>query len=399
MSAKVVYFASAKGGAGKTVVAATIGAFLAALGKRVLLIDADAATNGLTLLYIKEVLAQAGQLPSEQQPPLGLFEGDEAAAKVSHVQILQGVDIVPATYQFVNTEGRAPGLFQERLALTLNRCRKDYDYIFLDAQAGADVYASIAMNKKTSDVVVLVSEYDPMSAAGIERLKGLMRDDLTYARTWVLLNKILPEFAKNFSDFLEVARYLSPIPWDADVVRAYARSSLALDTENGNSFTLAVMQTVRSLFGEEIESDIKNWTKTRAEAIRQPIQAQYSDLERELAAIMQASAREQFARRTREVWQRMTLVVLGAATAATLGLRFGLFERVSWLAIVEVAVVIVALGSVFSLFRGLGISSVKADIERAKIERRREVVETTLRKLEALRAAEPESLLRERKGV
>jgi len=59
----------------------------------------------------------------------------------------------------------------------------------------------------------------------------------------------------------------------------------------------------------------------------------------------------------------------------------------------------VALGSVFSLFRGLGISSVKADIERAKIERRREVVETTLRKLEALRAAEPESLLRERKGV
>ena len=52
MSANVICFASAKGGAGKTVVTATVGTFLAALGKRVLIIDTDAATNGLTLFYI-----------------------------------------------------------------------------------------------------------------------------------------------------------------------------------------------------------------------------------------------------------------------------------------------------------------------------------------------------------
>ena len=54
MSARVICFASAKGGSGKTVITATIGSFLAALGKRVLLIDTDAATNGLTLLISRK---------------------------------------------------------------------------------------------------------------------------------------------------------------------------------------------------------------------------------------------------------------------------------------------------------------------------------------------------------
>ena len=74
MSAKVLCFASAKGGSGKTVITATIGAFLSALGKRVLLVDADAATNGLTLLYIKEVLLRQGKTSDES--PEGLFEGN-----------------------------------------------------------------------------------------------------------------------------------------------------------------------------------------------------------------------------------------------------------------------------------------------------------------------------------
>jgi MinD-like ATPase involved in chromosome partitioning or flagellar assembly len=201
----------------------------------------------------------------------------------------------------MNTEVYQPEQLLSRLVRTLENRKADFDFILLDAQAGSDFCAGVAMRKGISDVVVLVAEYDPMSAAGVERLKGLFRDDLTYARTWILLNKVLPEFAKNFSDFLEVARYLSPIPWDADVVRAYARRRLALDTENGNSFTIAVMQTVRGLLGDEIEKDVKAWTQNRAEAIRQPIAVQFSDLERELGAILDESAREK-GRQSKIVW-------------------------------------------------------------------------------------------------
>src|ERR1700734_2983203 len=65
-----------------------------------------------------------------------------------------------------------PGM-SARLRRTIEHAQNDYDYILLDAQAGSDHYAAVAMSKRVSDVVVLVAEYDPMSAAGIERLKGL----------------------------------------------------------------------------------------------------------------------------------------------------------------------------------------------------------------------------------
>lgn len=103
MSANVICFASAKGGAGKTVVTATVGTFLAALGKRVLIIDTDAATNGLTLFYIKEVLSSHAKQAPDEQPSRGLFEVDETTERFSHVQLLPGLELLPATYQFINT--------------------------------------------------------------------------------------------------------------------------------------------------------------------------------------------------------------------------------------------------------------------------------------------------------
>ena len=55
MSAKVLCFASAKGGSGKTIMTANIASFLSDIGKKCLIIDCDAATHGMTLLYLVEV--------------------------------------------------------------------------------------------------------------------------------------------------------------------------------------------------------------------------------------------------------------------------------------------------------------------------------------------------------
>jgi cellulose biosynthesis protein BcsQ len=402
MNAKVVCFGSAKGGAGKTVVTATIGSFLGALGKQVLLIDTDASTNGLSLLFIKEVAAAGGTHEGPDRP-FGLFEGDAKTTSIARLSVAPGVDIIPATYQFIDTERVLPEYFGERLIQVIKGFREKYDYILIDAQAGSDVFASIAMSKRISDIVVLVSEYDPMSAAGIERLKGLMRDDLTYARTWVLLNKILPEFAKNFGDFLEVARYLSPIPWDADVVRAYARRRLALDVERGNSFTVAIVQTVRSLFGDDIESDIREWLVNRADVIRQPIAQQYNDLERELQSIIRLSAEADQRQRMREARQKTILAMVGAISAATAVLAIGRYSDGlnalnlrPWSLVALLVSGVATVLAVVQGFRGLAISdrSVNLLLEQSKLERRRLALEQSLAKLESLRAADAEALLR-----
>jgi len=398
VSAKVLCFASAKGGAGKTMITASVGAFLKALGKRVVLVDADAATNGLTLLYIKEVLSRQGET-DEGRFPEGLFEGNDLTDATA-LHLPSGVDLIPATYHFVNTEAYRQEDFVARLSRELGNLRSEYDYVLLDAQAGSDFCASVAMRKSISDLVVLVAEYDPMSAAGIERLKGLLRDDLTYSRTWILLNKILPEFAKNFSDFLEIARYLNPIPWDADVVRAYARRRLALDTENGNAFTIALMQTVRTLLGDDIEKDVKLWTENRAEAIRLPIKAQYNDLENELGFILEESAKAEAQQRRLDRWSFMGNIGIAAASAG-IGLVFISDKgaaNANLVALVTGAVSIAAIGLAIHKLFVVRLAPKTADkLDLAKLNRRRQVIEDQLKKLETLRAADPEALLRARR--
>src|SRR6185295_13139004 len=94
-----------------------------------------------------------------------------------------GVHLIPASYSFSHTERKQLPEFERGLITILKSVFNKYDYIFLDAQAGSDVYAQTAMKRRISTEVVIVSEYDPLSAAGVERLKALFRDDLTYDRT------------------------------------------------------------------------------------------------------------------------------------------------------------------------------------------------------------------------
>lgn len=74
MAAKVICMASAKGGSGKTVFTASFGTFLSLIGKRVLLIDTDASTNGLSLMHLKEVRRQAERAYGVGNQPRGVYE-------------------------------------------------------------------------------------------------------------------------------------------------------------------------------------------------------------------------------------------------------------------------------------------------------------------------------------
>ena len=195
MNARVLCMASAKGGSGKTSLCATFATFLAQLGRRVLLIDSDFATNGLTLLYLKEVRVQAELIRAGLHSPSGLADAI-SGRQPTIASISEQLHLLPATFDLQAGISSPDESTSIRFQAILRDLRAKYDFILIDAQAGADDMGQIAMSRKVSDEVVIVSEYDPMSAAGVERLKALLRDDLTYERTWVLLNKILPEFAK-----------------------------------------------------------------------------------------------------------------------------------------------------------------------------------------------------------
>jgi MinD-like ATPase involved in chromosome partitioning or flagellar assembly len=412
MAATVICMASAKGGSGKTVLTATFSAFLVALGKRVLMIDTDAATNGLTLMFLKETMVQCEVALSEHRVASGIYDGPLlSGSQPELVKTPSGVHLLPAAYQFKNTELVSVEDFEGSLRKALESCKENYDFIFLDAQAGSDSIAHVAMSPKYSHEVVIVSEYDPLSAAGVERLKGLFREDLTYGRTWILLNKMLPDFVQSFSDFMEVAKYASPIPWDADVVRAYARRKLALDLERGNEFTLAVVQTLRSILGDEIGTDLDGWLRSRVAALREPIQTQYQDAERELESLIRLQAKARLGEETMRQFSRgfAAVVGLGAGVAShyVLKVLISSFKvddplALAWRSLfVQWGVFAVFLVATYiTVLRSLEKGSVeRTEVEKERLDRQRETLKDRLKTLEVLKSADATVLLRTKPRV
>ena len=124
--AQVITIVNQKGGVGKTTTAVNLGAYLAALGKFVLLVDLDPqanATSGLGIDYQKvekgiyDVLIGQAQLRDVIVPTKQ--EGYSVAPA--------NMNLAGAAVELVNIENR-----EYRLRDALLDLRNDYDYIFID---------------------------------------------------------------------------------------------------------------------------------------------------------------------------------------------------------------------------------------------------------------------------
>jgi MinD-like ATPase involved in chromosome partitioning or flagellar assembly len=384
---QILAIASAKGGSGKTVLSASIAVFLGAMGKRVLLVDCDAATNGMTLLFLDEVVA------AKTGPRLdGLFEFREGV-KVDTIPIDDHVDFVPSAFRMSQTEEMEPEAFELALDGILKNAFGIYDFVVLDVQAGTDVFAGVAIRR--ADQTVLVSEYDPVSTEGVERMKQLFSNELRPQDTWVLFNKVLPEFATPLGDFLSVGRYLPPIPWDADVIRAFVRKELALDLVTGNAYTHAISDLTETLYRPSIAPQIREWKKNAEDAIRQPIEAQLQMLrsrEETLREIMQGTIAGNYDGRWRRVWKGIStmprafaaVIVLLVASALPVSISLSGSSKNSSVVIAATASILIVLASFGLLQSRVGIEDDAVDRELAALQSELERVRAERRKYEVL---------------
>lgn len=380
MPARTICIASARGGSGKTTLVATFGTFLAGLGQSVLLIDADFATCGLTLLFLKEVQARAGLLRSRSREPAGLREAIAEPLACDEVELAEGLVLVPASYGLQPASVQASEITRQRLASLLQSVQNRFDFVLIDAQAGAAEMAQLAMSRKVAEEVVIVSAYDPVSAAGVERLRAQLREDLTSERTSILLNKVLPE-TKSFAGFVEGERLLSPVAWHAEI----SRCRPAMGTER-DDHTLSVLRTLKDLCGERIRKPLEAWIQSRVEVVRQPLEDQYADAEKERALLI--SHRAQVQRRARFArWLGVLLLVTGLVGSAWI-----LYSAdQSGLAVEEVAPFLAATGAVaiLGILRLFGREGAKAQGDSARLDRRLEVLNERLKRIELLRTLEP----------
>lgn len=334
----IVTFISSKGGSGKTVTAASLATLLSELGIKVLLIDADAATNGLTLLFLEHLLRQP---PSNSDIDAGLFELS-AERSIALIDVSENLTFIPAAVRLTNTEGFP----LERFGLNLKRIidhSSSYDVIFIDAQAGSDAYAQIAAG--FSYLNIIVSEYDPVSAQGIDRLKIIFHKELTPPTTYTLFNKVLPEFSATIGDGLAIARYLPPIPWDADVVRAFALRDLAINLDTPNPYTLAISQLALAFLPDISRPVIAKWRGEALERVTDPVKNRLNHLYNLKASALSFQEKRQKIRYTMEY-----ILPVSAALVGSIGLSIS-FAKLQ-LGLDRIAVVYLLFGILIA--SGLG---------------------------------------------
>lgn len=203
--ARIISVCNQKGGVGKTTTTINLGAYLAALGKYVLLVDLDSQANATIGLGVH--VADNGSnvyhsLISDLNPSL-------AIRKTS----LFGFDILPAaqslagaTVELVTMEER-----ETRLKKVLNSVRTNYDYILIDCPPSLGLLTINALAASERVVIPVQCEYYALEGLSqllntIELVRNGLNSDLQvlgvlltmYDRRNQLSHQVVNEVSKNF---------------------------------------------------------------------------------------------------------------------------------------------------------------------------------------------------------
>lgn len=164
---RIISVANQKGGVGKTTTTVNLGASLANLGKKVLLVDSDAQGNATSGLGIAK-----GEISEDIYDVL---INNRSIADVVLPSSRENMDIVPASIELAGAEVELSTFNRRetRLKEALEPIREDYDYILIDCPPSL---GHLTLNAFTaSDSVLIPVQCEYYALEGLSQLLNTVR--------------------------------------------------------------------------------------------------------------------------------------------------------------------------------------------------------------------------------
>jgi chromosome partitioning protein len=157
---RIYAFTNQKGGVGKTTTAISLGAYLVAMGKKLLLIDIDPQANATSSLGV-----------DKNRIPLSIYEALVQRVSLSQVVMpigINGLELVPSSPSLAGATVEIVGLPERThlLRKALASLDKRYDYIFIDSPPSLGILTANALTATEEVIIPVQCEYLSLEGLG-----------------------------------------------------------------------------------------------------------------------------------------------------------------------------------------------------------------------------------------
>jgi septum site-determining protein MinD len=253
--AKVLVVTSGKGGVGKTTSTAALGAALAQMDQRVVVVDFDVGLRNLDLI-----------LGAERRVVFDLINVVHGIAKLSQALIrdkrLENLWLLPAS----QTRDK-DALTEEGVKSIIAELRTKFDWILCDSPAGIERGATLAM--RYADEAVIVTNPEVSSVRDSDRIIGMLDSKTVKAEKGERVEKhvLITRFDSgraargemlSIEDVLEILAtpLLGIIPESQDVLRASNVGSPVTLNNAASAPARAYIDAARRLMGEAVDMTV-----------------------------------------------------------------------------------------------------------------------------------------------